>query len=712
MKTRSTVFVAAALILALALAGAAQQSAEQLYKSGLYEEEVGGDLQKSIAIYQDILKQFPDNREIAAKAQLRIGFCFEKLGIKEAERAFQQVINNYPEQSGAVREAREKLKALAIAQRASEKSEGELTLRKIWSGELDITARISPDGRYLARTDWETGDLSILDIGTGKARRLTDKGPWTKSSECALTMAWSPDGKQIAYGWMRQPNDVEVRLVSLDNPVPRTIYKVDNPEIEGPFPVDWTPDGKAILINIEEVKGPRWYGAGGKIGLVSVADGSVRILKDLGSVDDWKGGTFLLKISPDGRWIAYSFQTGSPPNCDVFLLSIDGTEESVLVEHPAQDSFFGWAPDGKSILFSSDRTGALDAYVLRIKDGKADGQPELVKKDIGSIIPQGISSNGAFYYTAMKGAENVYVVRFDPGQGRILDRLPAPIAHIGSSSHSPAYSPDGRQLAFVSERGLQFNVQSVLCIRSLESGKDRELYPKVDDLKQLRWSPDGASILFLSTSEDKQPQVCSINVGTGEVTTIFRCELPNNRQGIGSAEWSRDGNSVYYAVWDSRDKVSRLLSRDLGKGLEQEIFRAPQGETRFGAVCSPDGKRLALLFHSWDPLLDNVLLKTMPVGGGDPRDLHKFAGATSVGPMVWTPDGKSILSAVTIGKDPKPLWRISADTGEAENLGLEMKINRMSIHPDGRQIAISSPGPVPQKPELWVMENFLPAVKK
>ena len=712
MRHRPIVFVAMAAILALASAGAGQQSAEQLYKSALYEEEVGGDLQKAIAVYQDLLKRFPASREVAAKAQLHIGLCYEKLGTVEAGKAFQKVIDNYPDQSGAVREAREKLKTLVRAQTHSEKNGGELTLRKVWSGELDITARISPDGRYLARTDWETGDLSILDIGTGKARRLTDKGPWTKSSDCALTMAWSPDGKQIAYGWLRQPNDVEVRLVSLDNPEPRTIYKVANPEIEGPFPVDWTPDGKAILINIEEVKGPRWYGAGGKIGLVSVADGSMRILKDLGSVDDWKGGTFLLKISPDGRWIAYSFQTGNPPNCDVFLLSVDGITENAVVEHPAQDSFFGWAPDGRSLLFSSDRTGALDAYVLRIKDGKADGQPELVKKDIGSIMPQGISANGTFYYTAMKGAEKVYVVHFDPGQGRILDPLPAPVAHIGSSSHSPSYSPDGRHLAFVSERGLQFNVQPVLCIRSLESGKDRELFPKVDDLKQLRWSPDGASILFLSTSEDKQPQVCLINVGTGKITTIFKCELPNNRQGITSAEWSHDGNSVYYAVWDSQDKVSRLLHRDLGKGSVQEIFRAPRGETRFGVAGSPDGKQLALLFHSWDPLLDNVLLKTMPVGGGELRDLHKFDGATGIGPVIWTPDGKSILSAVTIGKDPKSLWRVSAGTGEAENFGLEMKINRMSIHPDGRQIAISSPGPVPQKPELWVMENFLPVEKK
>ncbi|HUU38328.1 MAG TPA: tetratricopeptide repeat protein, partial [Candidatus Desulfaltia sp.] len=73
MKTKLFVSAALAVILAFALSGAVQQSAEQLYKTGLYEEEVGGNLQKAIEIYQDILKRFPESREIAAKAQLHIG---------------------------------------------------------------------------------------------------------------------------------------------------------------------------------------------------------------------------------------------------------------------------------------------------------------------------------------------------------------------------------------------------------------------------------------------------------------------------------------------------------------------------------------------------------------------------------------------------------------------------------------------------------------
>jgi hypothetical protein len=89
MKIRPIVFAVIIAILASTQSGAGQQSAEQLFKTGLYEEEVGGDLQKAIGIYQDLLKRFPASRDVAAKAQLHIGLCYEKLGTTEAEKAFE-----------------------------------------------------------------------------------------------------------------------------------------------------------------------------------------------------------------------------------------------------------------------------------------------------------------------------------------------------------------------------------------------------------------------------------------------------------------------------------------------------------------------------------------------------------------------------------------------------------------------------------------------
>ncbi|MFZ2054258.1 MAG: tetratricopeptide repeat protein, partial [Candidatus Aminicenantales bacterium] len=169
MKTKLFVSAALAVILAFALSGAVQQSAEQLYKSGLYEEEVGGDLQKAIGIYQDILRRFPDNREIAAKTLYHLGSCYEKLGLKQAQETFQKIVDNYPEQTDVFGKAKEKLTALLMARNIVGRGSKEFRIRNI--GPLDVLGAPSPDGRLISCVDWDTGDLAIMDVDSGKKRR-------------------------------------------------------------------------------------------------------------------------------------------------------------------------------------------------------------------------------------------------------------------------------------------------------------------------------------------------------------------------------------------------------------------------------------------------------------------------------------------------------------------------------------------------------------
>jgi Tol biopolymer transport system component len=74
------------------------------------------------------------------------------------------------------------------------------------------------------------------------------------------------------------------------------------------------------------------------------------------------------------------------PDRDIFVLATNGSRETPLVEHPGNDFVLGWAPDGKRILFASDRTGVLSAWVIAVADGRPQGAPELVKSDIGRIV--------------------------------------------------------------------------------------------------------------------------------------------------------------------------------------------------------------------------------------------------------------------------------------------------------------------------------------
>ena len=101
-----------------------QQTAGELFEKALYVEEGQGDLQKAIGLYQDILKRFPESREIAAKALLHIGLCYEKLGLKEAQKAFQKVIAISRSRKKRSTWPRERLSLLPGARAALENEHG------------------------------------------------------------------------------------------------------------------------------------------------------------------------------------------------------------------------------------------------------------------------------------------------------------------------------------------------------------------------------------------------------------------------------------------------------------------------------------------------------------------------------------------------------------------------------------------------------------
>jgi len=89
-----------------------QHSADQLFEKGLYLEEAKGELQEAIDIYNTIVENKEADPSLQAKALLHMGLCFEKLGMKEAAKAYQRLVNTYPDQTELVALAKERLVAL------------------------------------------------------------------------------------------------------------------------------------------------------------------------------------------------------------------------------------------------------------------------------------------------------------------------------------------------------------------------------------------------------------------------------------------------------------------------------------------------------------------------------------------------------------------------------------------------------------------------
>ena len=669
-------------ILSAALAFAQSSGPAQRLQQAVDLMETRGDYPAAIRLFEETSKGA--DRTVAARALLYLGLCYEKLGASGAEKAYQRLIRDFADQSAAVAEARTRLARLGRPPGSSAGST--MITRRISDGPgADLTGSPSPDARFFSYVDWSTGDLAIRELATGADRRLTNKGPWSASNEYGDSSVFSPDGKQVAYSWAGKNEAFDLRVIDAGGSEPRVLYR--NEDVSYLQPAQWSPDGKSILTRL--VRKDRTN----QIALVSVADGSVKILKTL----DWRRPV-KMSYSPDGRSIVYDF----PPQenaaeRDIYLLAADGSRETRLVEHPANDLQPVWTPDGKQVVFISDRMRTFDVWAVRVINGRPEGPPELLKSNIGHIWPWGFARNGSYVYGLQSARVDVHIASMDLAEGALL-AAPKPASQRFLGAHDwPDWSPDGKRLAFVYKPGLggPGGFLPILCIQSLETGQQRELMPRLY-MSRLRWSPDGRFILVNGRDHNFRGGLYRIDVETGEAQAIVHSEPLRGypRQ----SGWLGDGSAVLYV-----HVGGPILRRDLASGQEQEIYR---GVNTFD--LSPDGRWLAL--GSWDAVKKTAVLKIAPASGGEAREILRLPEpGTFSRTLTWTRDSRYILFTQEARAGPQAiaeLWRVPAEGGEPQRLGLAMEhLREVRVHPDGQRLAFVGGR---DKYEVWVMENFLP----
>jgi Tol biopolymer transport system component len=564
-----------------------------------------------------------------------------------------------------------------------------MVVRRLWfySDNLGFWGGPSPGGRYLTYADPMTGGLALHEFSTGENRQLTD------GSSYAWASAFSPDGERVAYSSTNETGYDELRLIELDGSGSRIVYADESFDVH---PVEWSSDGERVVVrldgNDEVIR---------EIGLVTVADGSLRVLKTLDHE-----APFEISMSPDGRSVIYDYPTKDNPSAsDIYVIDVETGDERLLVEHPADDRVLGWAPGGGHVLFLSDRTGTLGAWLLPVADGRPAGGARLVKPDMWRIAPLGFARNGSFYYGVPMDMTDVYVAAFDPETGQLIDQPTRISQSFFGSNEDVVWSRDGRYLAYLSKRDPLGRVgTNVIVTRSMDTGEQRELTPGIGPIYWPRWSPDGRSILVYNY-ETGNKGLFLVDVQTGEAEPAVRSGPDDYHL---RAHWRADGRSIF--CWTYSGDGMRIGIRDLESGAEEVLLHAAPDVGFIGDFAvSPDENRLAFVYRERQEDAGYSLM-IMPTAGGEPRALLHFEAGTSWPQMIyWAPDGRHIYyKRHGTGDEYVDLWRVSAEGGEPERLDWYEDVGGrgMSFHPDGRRIALNR-GEFGS--EVWVMEDFLPA---
>jgi hypothetical protein len=310
-----------------------------------------------------------------------------------------------------------------------------------------------------------------------------------------------------------------------------------------------------------------------------------------------------------------------------------------------------------------------------------------------------VTAAGALYVWKFTRSIHIQVAPIDLNIGKLLmDPIDSFRDFVGSGG-KPAWSPDGKYLAYRSCIGKCS--RTTIKIRTMDTRQVRELQPVrlayLQAQTDLTWSSDGRSLIVLATDLNGRRGNYRIDVQTGETSPVSG--------GAGPLEnVTLDGTKMYVAVGGS------IVEREASSGKERIVFqeRAPgnrllfssSSDRRYTAIIETDSTRMSTLF-------------VMPYGGGQPRELLRARALGEFGRngMIWTLDNRAIVLMKANGQG-KDLWLVPVIDGAPRKLDIDVgnwqvgdRNGGFKLRPDGRQIAFSAGE---DKEEVWAIENFLP----
>lgn len=250
---------------------------------------------------------------------------------------------------------------------------------------------------------------------------------------------------------------------------------------------------------------------------------------------DNSAGDGFPALAPDGKTIAFESTRlrveGEPPNdSDLFLMNADGTEQTRLT----RGSSATWSPDGRSMAFHASASGS--------------GRP--IKPDPGAAT---IDSD-------------IFVMSLDASAKKLLT-LTNITTNPTAIDDDPDWSPQGDTIVFTSHAVTDDHVNSVTAeiytISATGSGKRARLTTNAEEERAPAWSPDGKRLAFMCRRGGPDFEICVMNAdGTGQV------QVTDNAVADLTPTWSPDGQKILFHRAVAGRFQLFLMNRD-GTGLVQ-----------------------------------------------------------------------------------------------------------------------------------------------
>jgi len=291
-----------------------------------------------------------------------------------------------------------------------------------------------------------------------------------------------------------------------------------------------------------------------------------------------------------------------------------------------------------------------------------------------------------------------------------------PLTFSGKNDSAPQWSPDGRWIAFLSDR----DGAPQLFRLPLAGGEAEKLTDRKDAISAFRWSPDGSRIALLMAEpkseaeqqrerdkddarvvdkERRRPRLWLLDVATRDLN-----QITVGTWRIDDFEWLRSGEGFVAVATSSpaSDQWTERLYTVSLSGTFKEIA-APKGPIGDLAV-SPDGSMLAYLGARVDGP-DAHDLYTVPIGGGAARNMTAASIDRPIGRARWI-DRSTIAATVAKGFN-QALATIDANGAATFVDGLEVNPNAYARSKDGTMIYAGETAT--RAPELWVKAPGAPA---